>query len=449
MATLLAGLGAYVYFVELPAERTQAEKDTQEKKILPFEQRHITELRLKSEAGEIALASKNGTWSITAPLEAEADSRTVENMIRTLVLGKVNRVIEGDASAATLASFGLDKPSTVLTITADSRQEILSLGDTGPISSSLYAMRASDRRVLLTDLAAKDFLNKSVFAFRRKDILRVNQTQMERVRLTYPKTEIVLSRNGGQNKGKSKWTIRYPIEAPADQPEVRTLLMKLEDMKALGFIDPGPEHDMLLKRLKSPEVKVTLHTDGADQTVKLFRGDAASGEAYAVTAAEAPIYRVTPALLQDLSKDLFALQDKRLLGLESEDIVRLMVKRRDETYTLIRQNNAWVLEEQPEQKIDQEKAALLVSRVASLPAELRVVKRTGPLTPYGLSAPVLEFTASAKDGKESARLALGSQAGGLIYAMGKALPGIYQARADLLTQTPPKHDLLTRSGGGS
>ncbi len=193
----------------------------------------------------------------------------------------------------------------VLTVTTDTGQETLSLGDSGPISSTLYAMRGSDRKILLTDLTPKDFLNKSLITFRKKEVLRFDQSQVERLRLTYPPTEIVLYRTEEKDAKKNKWAIRYPIEAPADQPAVRTLLMKLEDLKALSFVDPGPEQDALMQLFKKPEVKITVYAGGTDQTVKLFRPDRSSGEAYAVTNPEAPIYRINPTLIKDLNKDLF------------------------------------------------------------------------------------------------------------------------------------------------
>ncbi|MER3425148.1 MAG: hypothetical protein C4293_19905, partial [Nitrospiraceae bacterium] len=377
MAVVLAGLGTYVYWVELPEERAKTQTETEEKKILPFEEREITDLTVRSEMGEVVLTSKNGAWKITSPVQADADSRTVEAMIRALVLGKVSRVVEEAATA--LAPFGLEKPSAVLTVSADSRQETLSLGDSGPISSTLYAMRASDKKVLLTDLAPKDFLNKSVLTFRKKEVLHVDVSQAERLRLTYPKTEIVLYRID-DNENKKKWKIRYPIEASADEPEIRRLLMKLEDLKALGFIDPGPQRDELMKRLTRPEMKITVHVGGMDYAVRLFQPDPSSGEAFAVTAPDAPIYRINPMAIKDLSKELFTLQDKRLLGIDKDAIAMLTVKTRGEQYTLIRQNDTWVLEDDPNTKLDQEKAAVFVSRVADLPAELRVVKQAGPLT---------------------------------------------------------------------
>ena len=240
MAVVLAGLGGYVYWVELPTERAKTETEATEKKLLPFTEREITGVTVHSESGDIVLVSKDGTWQMTAPIQTEADARVVQSMLRALALGRITRVVEEQATA--LGPFGLDKPSMILTLTADSQHETVSIGESGPISSTLYAMRASDKKVLLTDLSTKDFLNKTLLSFRKKEVLPLESSQVERVRLTYPKTEIVLYRTDAKDN-KKKWSIRYPIEASADQAEVRTLLMKLDDLKALAFIDPGPQRD--------------------------------------------------------------------------------------------------------------------------------------------------------------------------------------------------------------
>lgn len=444
MAALLAGLGGYVYWVELPTERVKTETEAAEKKLLPFTERDITGVTVHSESGDIVLISTDGAWHITAPLQADADTRVIQSMLRALALGKITRVVEEQATA--LAPFGLDKPSMTLSLTAGSQHETVSIGDSGPISSTLYAMRASDKKILLTDLSTKDFLNKTLHSFRKKEVLPVDSNQAERVRLSYPKTEIVLYRTEDKDN-KKKWSIRYPIEAAADQPEVRTLLMKLDDLKALAFIDPGAQRDELFKKLTKPDIKIMVYAGGVDHTVKLYQPDPSSGEAFAVTTPDAPIYRINPVILKDLTKDLFTLQDKRLLGMDGDDVAMLEVKTREEHYTLIRQNNAWVLEDSPQATLDQEKVALFVSRVVDLPAEIRIVKQAGPLAPYGLTSPTAEFTATGKDGKATGRLVLGTRTGGLVYAMGRALPGIFQARSDLLTQVPSRHDLeKTREG---
>ncbi|MCX5727284.1 MAG: DUF4340 domain-containing protein, partial [Nitrospirae bacterium] len=249
---------------------------------------------------------------MTAPLSTEADQREVQNLIRALVTGTVTRVVEDHPT--NLTPFGLDNPVTTITVAAGAARETFSIGDSGPLSSTLYVLRESDRKVLLTNLAPKDFVNKTLMTFRRKDLLHMSQGGVEQIRLTYPTTEIVLYQ--GQEKPKSKWKLRYPIEAEADQTEVRVLLFRLEDLKALGIVDAGPERDALAKTLAVPKVKVAIHTADGDQTVKLYQPDQASGEAIAETSPDGPLYRINPTAIKDLTKELFAFQDKRLLGID-------------------------------------------------------------------------------------------------------------------------------------
>lgn len=444
LAGVLAGLGGYLYFVELPEQRTEVVTATQAKQILPFAEAQISAIKVRSHSGEVVLSQTPGQpWAITEPLHTDADQRQVQALLRALVTGKVTRLVE--THPVSLTPFGLDHPSTVVTLTAGDRQETLSIGDAGPLSSTLYVLRASDESVLLTDLAPKDFLNRTLLSFRRKELLQFNQQETEQLRLTYPTTEMVLY--AYEEKPKKKWRIRYPIEAEADRTEIQALLFRLEDLKALAIVDPGPERDKLAPTLTKPKVKVTLHAAGADHVVRLFQPDPASGEAYAQTTPDGPIYKISPSAIKDLTRDLFALQDKRLLGVETGDIAMLSIKTRDEQYALIHDHNEWILEDQPTEKLRQDVADLLVSRIVTLPAEERVLKQAGPLAPYGLVAPVAEFVATGKDGRIAGRLALGNQVGGLVYAIGHRIPGVFQVRPDLLTQIPSRLALLAQGPG--
>ncbi len=443
LAVVLAGLGAYLYFVEFPAERTKLRTDIQAKKLLPFDEQEITGLTVHSAGGPdiVLVRGDKRKWTITAPIRTDADAREVNGLLRTLRLVTVARIVEEQASA--LAPFGLEHPPVTLTILAGDRRETLSLGYIGPISSTLYAMRASDKQVLLTDLPPKILLTRTLAGLRKKDVLPVAQDQIERLRLSNPKTEVLLERVEDANK--KLWRIRFPVEARADQLAVRNLLIKLEGLTALAFVDAGPERDKLAAQLGQPLVNLIASTGGTDQVLKLYQPQPSSGEAYAVTTPDAPIYKVNPAAIQDFTKDLFALQDKRLLGIETDQLAMLSVRSREQKYVLIRQNEEWALEDQPTKKLDEQLVDLFVARVVDLPAELRVVKDPGPLAPYGLSSPTAEFVAVAKNANTKNRLILGNKTSGLVYAMGSGLPGIYQVRSDLLNQIPDKNSLFAKS----
>lgn len=440
MALVLAALGLYLYLIEFPAKESQEREESVKKKVLTVEEQAITSLTFKTDREELVLErTPDKGWALIKPIHAEADTRELQSLIRAIVLGSVHRVVEENPTA--LAPFGLDKPVAAVTIKGGSAEDTLLIGDTGPLSSTLYVLRTSDHALLLTDLAPKDFVNKSLMTFRKKDILHIPSGEVDRIRLTYPTTEIVLYRVS--DKPKPRWKIRYPVEAEADLNEVRMLLFRLEDLKAMSIVDPGPARDALAKTLKQPKVKITVHAHDGDQIVKLHQPDPSSGEAIAETAPDAPLYRINPTFVKDFTKELYHLQDKRLFGADESDIAMLAVKTHAETYTLINQNGEWVLEDRPTDKIDQQSVILFVSRVVSVPAEERVIKQAGPLAPYGLVNPAAEFVATGKDGKVAGKLSIGDQANGLAFAMGQRIPGVYQIRADLLKQIPTRSALLS------
>ena len=440
MALVLAVLGLYLYLIEFPAKESQEREESTKKKVLTVEEQAITSLTFKTDREELVLErTPDKGWALIKPIRAEADTRELQSLIRAIVLGSVHRVVEENPTA--LAPFGLDNPVAAVTIKGGSAEDTLLIGDTGPLSSTLYVLRTSDHALLLTDLAPKDFVNKSLMTFRKKVILHIPSGEVDRIRLTYPTTEIVLYRVS--DKPKPRWKIRYPVEAEADLNEVRMLLFRLEDLKAMSIVDPGPARDALAKTLKQPKVKITVHAHDGDQIVKLHQPDPSSGEAIAETAPDAPLYRINPTFVKDFTKELYHLQDKRLFGADESDIAMLAVKTHAETYTLINQNGEWVLEDRPTDKIDQQSVILFVSRVVSVPAEERVIKQAGPLAPYGLVNPAAEFVATGKDGKVAGRLSIGDQANGLAFAMGQRIPGVYQIRADLLKQIPTRSALLS------
>ena len=438
LAAVLGALGAYLSYIEFPAEQTRLEEEKAAARIVSIDESDVTSLGIRSLDSDVRLelSPKRG-WQITSPVHADANPHEVRAVIRALVLGTVSRVIQRDTKD--LAPFGLDDPLAVLTIGSATTRETITLGDSGPITSTLYAMRATDRTVLLTTLTPKDFFNKTVMTFRKKEILDFDRATVQRIRLTYPQREFVLYR---VDQGKTdSWRLRFPTQADADRTEVRGILFTLHELKAVGFIDPGGEYDRVKKTLTTPQVKVTLYDGGQDRLIGIYQPDSAGGEAFAVTDGDQPIYRVSPTVSSDLTKDLFTLRDKRLLGMDPEAIALLKVKTREHHYTLAQQNEAWILEDQPYVKLHPETVTLFVSRVTNLPAELQVLKRTGPLAPYGLASPSAVFTATDRQGR-IAHVSLGKQASGLVYATGSAMKGLYQARADILDQIPSKKELL-------
>ncbi len=444
LALVFGVLGAYLFTVEVPTTQLEAQKEKTEKRLLPFDYREVTQFTVRLPSEEIVMVRDHRhRWRTVEPFEAKADNREVGNLLRALELGRILRVIQEQASEP--ERYGLKPPYLTISLVAGEQFEAISLGDVGPTSSTLYAQRASDDKILLTTLSVKDFRKKSLYAFRRKKILSFNRTKAERLRIQSGANDFVLYRTLSDHGSSARWRFRSPIEGPADQTAVGLLLMAMEDLTAIGFIDSGSEREQLFKELITPLAALTLHTNGVDYKVSFFQPDPKSGEAFAVSSTEGPIYRVNPQFLQDLPTNIFDLQDKRLLGIEAGEIALLTVKTDKMKYALIQQHQTWVLENQPDKELDKQKVILFVSRLVNLPAELRVTDIKENLADYGLLSPTAEFTAIDTKGRKRGRLILGRRESGLVYAIGSGLPGVYQVRSAILTHIPAKQTLLVEN----
>ena len=231
--------------------------------------------------------------------------------------------------------------------------------------------RDSDEKIVLTTLDPRAFFNKSLYTFRLKRILHFDRMLADQLHLQYDGQEFVLHRTSGVHGLTHNWRFQSPIEAPADRTKVGILLMALEDMSAIGFIDGKENKNTFLQAYGSPNVSITVHAGKRSHTVLLFHPKSRQ-EIVAMTDPERPLYRIDPHLIQNVTKSLFDLRDKRLLGIETDDLTILSVQTPNETYVLINQNEEWILEDDPSLRLNQEMVMLFVSRVVDLPAEIRI-----------------------------------------------------------------------------
>lgn len=444
LAVIFAGLAVYLYTIEVPTMEQEVVQQQEVQRLLPFDYREVTELKITTRTETIQLSRDDRhRWSVVEPIQAKADPREIGKILRALEIGKISRVIQEDAKD--LSDYGLGSPNVIIQLTTNGQSETLSLGDVSPLTSTLYAQRASDKQILLTTLSVRNFRRKNLFTFRHKDVLFFDRTRVERIQLQHADQQMTLQRVASMHGPTSNWRFSDPFEGPADKTSVGLLLMALEDLSATGFIDAPSEKEALLKRLPPPLLTATVHTGQRGHLVTFFQQLEQPDEIYAITSADDPIYKIAPATLRRLPTRVFDLQDKRLFGMEMAEIGLLTVTTPSMTFTVIQQHGEWYLDGATNRPIDQKEMKLFVSRVVDLPAELSISVTTDNLEEYGLGSPAIDIIGVDTRGRPRGHLALGKREKGLVYATGAGLPGVYQARSVILTQMPAD-DLLESVG---
>ena len=161
LALIVLGLGGYILFIDIPKTRQFKKQETQERQLLPFDDREITSITWATATETIQLErDKKFRWTITKPMQFPADNQEIRRILRALTIGKIKRIIEDGAT--TLEKYGLDPPYLTLTLhTPDTSQE-LALGDRGPFAPSLYVQTLADNQVVLTTLEVMTFAQKNL-----------------------------------------------------------------------------------------------------------------------------------------------------------------------------------------------------------------------------------------------------------------------------------------------
>ncbi len=223
------------------------------------------------------------------------------------------------------------------------------------------------------------------------------------------------------------------MKAPVDKITVGTLLMDLSGLTATGFVDAEEEKQRILGQSNRTHVGVTLLEGPRTHHVSLYQFQDAE-KAYAITSSTGPLYEISPSILKPITQGAFYFQDKRLFGMEINDLVMLEVTTPEEQYVLIKQHDEWILEDRPNAALDQQVVNLFVSRVVDLPVEISIPEDSPASLHSGVDAPTATIQGRNRQGQKTGQLILGKREKGLVFARGAALKGLYQVRSTILDQ---------------
>ena len=258
LVVVLAGLGAYIYFVTWKQPDTP---DTGKKleKVFIVASDKIDEIQVTSANGEGATAKKEGgAWKLTTPA-APADESELSGLANTLATVDMVRVV--DENPSNLNDYGLSNPRIAVAFKADGDKDYrrLFLGEKTPTGSDLFARRNDEKKVFLIAAFQESTLNKSPFDLRDKNVLKVERDKIDSIALTTANQTLKIAKDGGD------WRLKAPVEVKADYGTVESLVGRLQtarmktiaaeaasaaDLKKFGFDKPQATVDLERRQLE-------------------------------------------------------------------------------------------------------------------------------------------------------------------------------------------------------
>jgi hypothetical protein len=292
-------------------------------------------------------------------------------------------------------------------------------------------MRAGEPTVMLAPEELWTLFPKTVAALRDKVVVAYAYDKVSRVELEHARGKVAIEREG------TSWKITQPEGLKADSGQVNSLLWKLRDMRAVGFLAEDARE--IPRYLGKPDVTVRLWEEGTKEPKTLLL--AASREtrggqpaAVAAVAGQGPVMLVEGKALQELSKSPDDLRDRTVFpAFELDDVQRARIAAGDKRVVVERSGRSeWKVVEPARGAGDSAKVSDLLLTLKALRWKAIVSEKGDDAARFGLDRPELDVTLLKKDGAEIAGLLVGRQEQGLTYVRLKASPTIYSVESRVL-----------------
>src|SRR6185503_19439926 len=330
LAVVLAGLGAYIYFVTLktPATDTGPKK---EKVFAALEPDKIEELKVLSAAGDATTVKKQGAaWQLTEPIAAAAADSEVSGITSALGQLEITRVI--DENPTNLNDYGLSNPRIEIDFKASGDKDFrkLFVGEKSPTGGDLFARRNDDKKVFLIPAFQETTFNRTTFDLREKSVLKFDREKVDGLDVDAGGKTLAIAKDGGD------WKITKPVQTRADFGSVEGLVGRLGSVQMKSIVTETPTPADLKKYgLATPEATVNLNAGSARATL-LMGGKAADNTVYARDASKSSVVTVESALLDDLKKSADDYRRKDIFEFRPFNANRVEMARNGQTVVLER-----------------------------------------------------------------------------------------------------------------
>jgi hypothetical protein len=422
---VLAGLGAYYYFVtaKLPEGGSDAKK--QEKVFDGVDSAKIEEIKITSAAGDATtLKKENGTWQIVQPSAMKADEGEASSITSALASTEITRVI--DENPTNLNEYGLSNPRVEVDFKAagDKDYRKLHIGEKTPTGGGIYAKRNDEKRVFAIGAFQENTFNRTTFDLRDKVLLKFDREKVDSIDVNAAGKPLTIAKQGGD------WKITRPVESKADFGTVEGLIGKLQtaQMKSIVAAEPSPA-DLKKYGLEKPEVAVNLNA-GSSRATLLVGAKAPDGTTlYARDASKPAVVTVESSLLDDLKKGADDYRRKDLFEFRPFNATHIEMTRSGQTIVLDRVKgkgenapDTWHRASPSPADVDKDKMDSLLSKLSNMRASSFV----DATTRTGTDKSALVVTVKFDDGKKEEKVTFG-QVGNDVYAVRPAEPGAAKA----------------------
>ena len=418
---------AHIFLIESSAldDLTKSPTDLRDRSVIKFNTETVSNIQLtyfKSHQSSKTLncEKRDGTWRVTHPIEAKADTQEIEDILSELRLLQVSTFEADQADADTSAQLektGLDTPRIQIELTDGNNTHALDIGAEVPSENGtprhVYVKSVHQHAIYTVSDDIYQLLSTSVFDLRDKRIIDFQRTDTIRIEIRQGQETTVCSKNRD-----NVWELQTPTGTmKADAQAVDDLLFGVDSLEAAAFVD-NPAKNLASYGLASPSIAVAFTQRGQEKPAVLRIGDATKdGTVYVKAEQSDQVARVERGLIDKIALGAAWLRDKQILNFHIDDAIRFTLHG-EESLTCQRLGTNWRLTSPVKEEANNTEVNAIIYELDDLRADTYVPSEpvlTDAVT--GFSTPQLQITVELRNQKVYT-LQVGNQteASGRFYA---------------------------------
>ena len=328
IGAVFLALLAFVYFYEIKGGEERREEAEKSKQLFAFQDGDAQRLELLRGSDALVLDKGASGWNLSAPMTDGADQEAVERYLRNLRECEREKVVVDSAAASAdeAAQYGLDAPRLKVRLqTEDGAEQVVAFGSDSPTDRFTYAQLQGDNPEIFVMRAWRfDNLDKRAFDLRDRRVLAFAKDEVMQVQRSGAGGAAMLAR------AELGWQLREPVAARADADAVDGLLDKIDQAEIEAFVAEDPDADALatygLGSAPQVEIALLVGEDRAEKRLAIGGADQ-QGRWYARDASRPQVFLVDSTLVQELTKDIADLRDKKPLRFAREQVERIVLTR--------------------------------------------------------------------------------------------------------------------------
>jgi len=335
---ILIAAGGYYYFHQVHEAGKEAAQ-TAALRVFSIQREDLRALEISTEGEKTIRLSKNGSWKIMQPIEAETDEFVLEQYGE--MLAGLTKEREVEARWDDRQRFGLDPPALRIRFRGHNGWKDLLLGDRNPFGEGFYATTSESEEIFLIGSGMAEGFFQGVDGLRRSQLFSFSPQDVVKLRVQWHGglTLEVVQRGDG---GETFWVDPRNEEKKIRTSRVENVLQQIQWLRARSFLEDEVVN-LESHGLEPPLVTVEMELqDEGVAFLRLGRPETQSAVLTALSSQLKGVVEIAPTIYDDLPQDVRAFWDRSILTQEAQQVLEVKwVLRGEEGHVIRRGDDQW------------------------------------------------------------------------------------------------------------